>query len=334
MDQQKNAEGLAWQISFWDRMVPVYIGEIDKRFGPIVEHVIKRADLKPGQHVLDLGTGTGSVALKAAEAVAPNGRVTAVDISPDMLAVARRRAASAQDVTFVEGRAEAIPAEAESIDAVLASLSLMYVIDREAAAREIARVLRPGGRLVGAVWAGPERADIVLLQQTAGSFAPKPPVPGVGPGALGDPESFLTQLAEAGLQAHVETETVEFSFDDFASAWDALAGVTASQLEPERAEGAAPRETGSYSAARGKDCSLRTQSARHRVDHGTICGRSCAHSGPSKPLCACVDRTFVKSVAPACRDFFLGPLVRGPIPRRRHSASEGLPAFHSGRSIE
>src|SRR4029453_6240197 len=135
MDQQKNAEGLAWQISVWDRMVPVYIREIDKRFEPIVERVVKRANLKPGQHVLDLGTGTGSVALKAAEAVAANGRVTALDISPDMLAIARRRAASAgANITFVEGRAEAIPADAESFDAVLASLSLMYVINRAAAA--------------------------------------------------------------------------------------------------------------------------------------------------------------------------------------------------------
>jgi ubiquinone/menaquinone biosynthesis C-methylase UbiE len=68
MDQQKNAKGLAWQISVWDRMVPVYVREIDKRFEPIVERVVKRADLKPGQHVLDLGTGTGSVALRAAKA--------------------------------------------------------------------------------------------------------------------------------------------------------------------------------------------------------------------------------------------------------------------------
>jgi ubiquinone/menaquinone biosynthesis C-methylase UbiE len=128
MDQQKNAEALAWQVSVWDRMVPVYIREIDKRFVPIVERVVERADLKPGQHVLDLGTGTGSVALRAAEAVAPNGRITAIDISPDMLALARQRAASAQaNIIFVEGRAEAIPAEPESIDAVLASLSLMML---------------------------------------------------------------------------------------------------------------------------------------------------------------------------------------------------------------
>src|SRR4029450_2569931 len=145
MDQRKNAEGLAWQISVWDRMVPVYTREIDKRFELIVERVVKRADLKPGQHVLDLGTGTGSVALGAAEGVAANGRVTALDISTDMLAIARRRAASAgANITFVEGRAEAIPADAESVDAPLASLSLSQVTDRAAAAREIARVLFNG----------------------------------------------------------------------------------------------------------------------------------------------------------------------------------------------
>jgi SAM-dependent methyltransferase len=112
----------------------------------------------------------------------------------------------------------------------------MYVLDRTAAAREIARVLKPGGRLVAAVWAGPERADIVRLQQTAGSFAPRPPVGGVGPGAMADPSPFLAQLAHAGVDAQVECEMTEFAFDDFASAWAVLAGVTAAAIEPERLE--------------------------------------------------------------------------------------------------
>ena len=115
------------------------------------------------------------------------------------------------------------PALAMFLFAVLALLSLKYVIDRKAAAREIARVLRAGGRPVGAVWAGPEQADIELLQQTAGGFAPEPPVREVGPGELGDPASFLAQLVDGGSKAHVETETVEFTFDNFESAWDALA---------------------------------------------------------------------------------------------------------------
>jgi SAM-dependent methyltransferase len=112
----------------------------------------------------------------------------------------------------------------------------MFVIDRAAAAREIARMLRPGGRFVAAVWAGPADCDIVRFQQTAGSFAPPLPVLGVGPGALADPTPFLTELADAGLHARVETEVLGFDFDDFESAWAILAAVTTAGLAPERGE--------------------------------------------------------------------------------------------------
>ena len=163
----------------------------------------------------------------------PHGRVTAVDISPKMLAKARAgaKARSLAGIDFLEGRGEAIPAPDQSHDAVLASLSLMYVIDRAATAKEIARVLRPGGCLVGAVWGGPEETDIVLFQQIAGSFAPTPPVGEVRPGALAEPTPFLRQLSEAGLEAHVEAETTRFHFADFDSAWTALAGVTTAALD-------------------------------------------------------------------------------------------------------
>jgi SAM-dependent methyltransferase len=107
----------------------------------------------------------------------------------------------------------------------------MYVIDRAAAANEIARVLRPGGRFVATAWAGPEDADIVLFQQTAGSFAPRPPVQGVGPGALADPQPFLAQLAAVGLTAACQTDITSFQFSNFAEAWAALAGVTTAALD-------------------------------------------------------------------------------------------------------
>lgn len=229
-------DGLTWQIGVWDRISQIYLSEIDKRFAPVVEHVITRAALGAEKQVLDLGTGTGSVAAQAAPLVAPGGHVVGVDISPEMLVLAKQRtkALGLDNVSYREGRGEAIPADDEAFDAVLASLSLMYAIDRAAAAQEIARVLRPGGRFVAAVWAGPDRCDIVLFQQTAGSFAPPPPVPGVGPGALADPSPFLAQLGEAGIEARVETETLGFDFDNFTLAWDVLAGVTTAQLPPQR----------------------------------------------------------------------------------------------------
>ena len=233
-DPDPQGAGLAWQVGVWDRMSQLYTREIDRRFAPVVEAVVRRGALRPGDRVLDLGTGTGSVALLAAARVTPGGSVLGVDLSPEMLAVARRRAA-AEGVgrcTFREGRAEKVPADAGAFDVVLASLSLMYVIDRAAAAREIARVLRAGGRFVAAAWAGPGQCDLVRFQQTAGSFAPPPPVPGVGPGALADPAPFLAQLAGAGVDATVETEVLGFDFETFAAAWDALARVTASQLTP------------------------------------------------------------------------------------------------------
>jgi SAM-dependent methyltransferase len=232
-----NSEGLAWQIGVWDQISQIYLNEIDPRFEPVVDGLLRRAGLRVGQRVLDLGTGTGAVAAKAAALVADDGFVLAVDISPEMLDRARQRCEGGSARFQVrEGAAEAVPAGENAFDVILTSLSLMYVVDRAAAARELARVLRPGGRLVGAVWSGPESCDIVLFQQTAGRFAPAPPVLGVGPGALADAGPFLDQLADCGIKARVETEVLGFDFDDFDSAWNALAGVTAAQLPPERQE--------------------------------------------------------------------------------------------------
>ena len=236
MDTDATQQGLQWQIGVWDRISELYLREVDPRFTAVVENVIKRGDLKLGSRVLDLGTGTGSVAIGVAGLVGSAGTVTGVDISPDMLALTRRRVVESgyTNIDLREGRAEQIPADDGSFDVLLASLSLMYVIDRAAAAREMRRVLRPGARVVAAVWAAAEQCDIVLFQQTAGRFAPPPPVPGVGPGALANPTGFVAQLADAGIDVRVETEELGFDFHDFESAWEVLAGVTTAQLPPAR----------------------------------------------------------------------------------------------------
>ena len=82
---ENEQEGLQWQIGVWDRISPIYLREVDNRFTEVVDSVIRRAALRPGQRVLDLGTGTGSIAVRAASLVTPGGNVTAVDISPEML---------------------------------------------------------------------------------------------------------------------------------------------------------------------------------------------------------------------------------------------------------
>ena len=101
MPDSRLDEGFAWQVGVWNNMAEVYRQEIDKRFAPIIEHVLARADLRPGQTVMDLGTGTGSVAFAASAQVGPSGRITAVDISAEMLAKAR---AGAEAVPFRVGR--------------------------------------------------------------------------------------------------------------------------------------------------------------------------------------------------------------------------------------
>lgn len=214
----------------------MYAEEIDRRFVPVVAALLARAGLQPGERVLDLGTGTGAVAIEAATLVGPSGRVVGIDISPRMRTVAQQHVTQRglRNAAIRDGRAEAIPSADGAFDVVLASLSLMYALDRAAAARECARVLRTGGRFVAAVWAGPEECDIVRFQQAAGRFAPEPSVTGVGPGALADPAGFLAQLAAAGIRAQVEPETMGFDVPNVATSWAILARVTAAQLPSDR----------------------------------------------------------------------------------------------------
>jgi SAM-dependent methyltransferase len=106
--------------------------------------------LKPGETVLDLGSGPGLDALLAASQVGPGGRVIGVDMTPEMLARARATASRAgvAQVDFREGRLEALPVEDASVDAVTSNCVINLVPDKAAVFREVARVLRPGGRAV------------------------------------------------------------------------------------------------------------------------------------------------------------------------------------------
>lgn len=107
-------------------------------------------DLKPGETVLDLGSGAGMDAFLAARRVGPTGRVIGVDMTPAMLERARAHAAEAgfTRVEFLQGRLEALPLPDGSVDAVTSNCVINLVPDKSVVFREIVRVLRPGGRLV------------------------------------------------------------------------------------------------------------------------------------------------------------------------------------------
>jgi arsenite methyltransferase len=106
--------------------------------------------LKAGETVLDLGSGPGLDAFLAARQVGPEGRVIGVDMTPAMLERARANAAKigVSHVEFREGRLEALPVESASIDAATSNCVINLVPDKRAVFAEIARVLRPGGRVV------------------------------------------------------------------------------------------------------------------------------------------------------------------------------------------
>jgi arsenite methyltransferase len=106
-------------------------------------------ELQPGEQVLDLGSGAGTDSLVAAQMVAPDGRVTGLDMTPEMLAKARGAAAEMgqENVEFVEGEAERLPFPDGSFDVVISNGVIDLAPDKDAVFSEIFRVLEPGGRI-------------------------------------------------------------------------------------------------------------------------------------------------------------------------------------------
>ncbi len=116
---------------------------------PVSADLLRTAALQPGERVLDVACGTGLIARLAAERVGPTGSVTAIDISPEMIDVAKTiPPPQGADIDWQVGDATSLPLPDETYDVVLCQMGVMFIEDRTAAVREMRRVLKPGRRLV------------------------------------------------------------------------------------------------------------------------------------------------------------------------------------------
>ena len=166
-DEQRSASREAWEraAAGWGKRA-----ERIRDWGmPVSAAMVQALALQPGQRVLELAAGPGDTGFMAAELVRPGGTLISSDGADAMIDVARARAAELgiDNVEFAQLELEWIDLETASVDAVLVRWGIMLIVDPEAAAREIRRILRPGGRAAFAVWDKPERNPWAVIPNRA-----------------------------------------------------------------------------------------------------------------------------------------------------------------------
>ena len=216
-----------------------HLGYIDSRGAHVTERMLDLTRPRSGERVLELACGTGGPGLDAAPLVAPGGEVVISDFSSEMTAIAAGQA-SDRGLLNVSARVldiEHIDEPDSSFDVVLCREGLMLVPDPAAAAREIRRILRPGGRTAITVWGPRERnpwLSVVFDAVSEQLGVPTPP-PGIPhPFSLSDADQLGAVLAGAGL-AYVQVGELSVpyhaaSVDEWWERTAALAGPLAQRL--------------------------------------------------------------------------------------------------------
>lgn len=201
--QRANAD----QERFWDVDAgPVWVRNMqamDICIAPVLDLVLDQAGLKPGEDVLDIGCGGGTSSFVAAQAVGPSGSVLGADISSTLLAHARKLC-GASHVEFVDSDAETYEFRSGSKDVMISRFGVMFFENPSCAFRNMARALRPGGRMVFAAWGAiSENPFFVLPAQVAKEYlgpVPKTNPDDPGPFSFRNVEKVLHVLKDAGLE--------------------------------------------------------------------------------------------------------------------------------------
>ena len=194
-DEQRSATREAWEraAAGWGKRAD----RIRDWGMPVSAAMVEALALRAGQRVLELAAGPGDTGFMAAELVRPGGTLISSDGADAMLDVARARATELgiDNVEFRQLELEWIDLETATVDAVIVRWGIMLIVDPEAAAREVRRVLRPGGRAAFAVWDAPEKNPWAVIPgrvmvQLGHAEPPPPGAPGMfslaGDGQLTD----------------------------------------------------------------------------------------------------------------------------------------------------
>ncbi len=192
--------------------------EISRSIADAIEHAVERLRPRPGERVLDLATGTGWGSRIVAQRF-PTAVVTGVDIADQMLAYASATASQQDlDIVYRHGDAEKLAMEDGAFDAVVSTFGVMFVTDPEAAASELARVVKPGGRVVLATWKDDGNiANMFGVMKPFMAAPSQPPPP--SPFAWGKVER-LKELLGATFELAFEEGTNTFRYASGEQAWE------------------------------------------------------------------------------------------------------------------
>jgi SAM-dependent methyltransferase len=196
------------QAEFWAQMAPTWIAledQLQQVGGPPGELAMDRLGLRPGQRVVDLGCGSGRTTLELAARVGPGGEVVGADISAEMLARGRERAAQlgARNVEFVHADVQVHDFGEARFDAAYSRFGVMFFADPVAAFGNVRRALRPGGTLSFVCWQSVFDNEWMLIPgmavaEVTGSLPPASGPGEPGPFSLADPARTRAVLAAAG----------------------------------------------------------------------------------------------------------------------------------------
>jgi len=186
MSQDPFAEFKKRQREMWATFAPTAMFTT-----PVAGRLVKFAHIGAGETVLDVGTGTGVVAITAARSGA---RVTALDLTPELLEQARENARIAQreDIVWTEGDAEQLPYPDPSFDVVLSQFGHMFAPRPDVTMAQMRRVLKPNGRIAFATW--PPEHFVGRLFAFVGRNSPPPPPGASPPPQWGHPATVAERL--------------------------------------------------------------------------------------------------------------------------------------------